>query len=65
MNSLFKEVGLLSEQGEQLVLPIKEKLEQLFSSEEVKNLNDNQVRILGSNLSKMIGDKISYYLTQK
>lgn len=65
MSKLFIDNGFLSEKGQELVSPFQESINKIFESAEVKNLNSAQLRALGANLSKIIGDTVSDYLVNK
>lgn len=65
MSKLFKENGFLSEEGQQVLSKVKGALEDLFSSKEVKDLSETELRTLGSNLSALVGNTISDRLQAK
>jgi len=55
---LFKEDGFPSEAGLIVLQSMKNSIETLFDSNLVSNLSDTQVRLLGSWLSKLVGDEV-------
>jgi len=56
MSKLFLENGSLSDEGYKLVMPIVAGLH--FLMEDTKNLSVSELRILGANLAKLVGDQI-------
>lgn len=65
MNKLFAENGLLSADGKMVAQPLASGLESVFSNPQVKSMSEAEIRALGSNLSKMVGDFISERLQAK
>ena len=61
----FKESGFLSKEGESLLTNFKSSIEMLFDTDEVQELTEAEIRILGSNLLNMVSDKVSRYLAFK
>lgn len=55
----FKETGFLTTEGESLLLGIQGALESLFDTEEVQDLSETEVRLLGSNIMNMVADRVS------
>lgn len=59
MKKLYKENGLLSEHGVVVTHPVKMAVYKLLNQdEEVKQMNENELRILGGALQKIVGDLI-------
>jgi hypothetical protein len=58
MSKWFKEGGFLDEEGEKAFLEIKTELENLLNTDEVASMDVQQLRVLCSCLTKMIGDKM-------
>ena len=59
MNKMFKENGLLSEEGNKVVQPLQDALTKVFTSKEVRDMSIDEIRALGANLAKIVGDSIS------
>lgn len=60
--NFFKENGFLSAEGERLVSEVKTALTNMLTSPEVQKMDKSQIRILNSNLNKIIGEMISDHL---
>jgi hypothetical protein len=60
--NFFKENGFLSAEGEQLISEVKVALTNMLASPEVQKMDKSQIRILNSNLNKIIGEMISDHL---
>lgn len=60
--NFFKENGFLSSDGETLVSEFKTALSNMLASSEVQNMDKSQIRILNSNLNKIVGEMISNHL---
>ncbi len=65
MSKYFQENGFLSSQGECLVSLIVNSLNRLMTSPEINNMSIQELQILGSNLSKIVGDNISKSIVVK
>jgi hypothetical protein len=59
MNKYFTDNGFLSEEGKKLVEDFNFGLAVTFMQEAVKSMSENELRTLGANLGKIIGDLIS------
>lgn len=59
MNKMFKENGFLSEEGKKVLQPLHDELTELFSNPEVRNMSVSELRVLGANLAKAVGDLTS------
>lgn len=60
MNKLYKENGLLSEGGEVVTHPVKMAVYKLLNQDEqVKQMGESELRVLGGCLQKIVGDLIS------
>lgn len=57
--SWFKEGGFLSEEGNRIVMDFRAALENIMSSDEVREMSFAEVQTLGSNLHKMVGDEVT------
>lgn len=62
---LFKEDGFPNDSGLKVLQPFKNSIELLFDSNVVNNLNNNQIRLLGSWLSKLVGDEVLNVLRRR
>jgi len=65
MKNLFKETGALTPEGEQLLGPIALALEDLFETDEFSKMPEQQVRILQTQLMKLIGDQFCDKIVSK
>ena len=65
MAKLFKETGALTPEGEQLLRPIVLALEDMFETDEFSKMPEQQVRILQTQLMKLLGDKFCDTLVSK
>jgi hypothetical protein len=60
MKKMYKENGYLSEHGEVVTHPVKMALYKLLNQDEqVKQMDESELRVLGSALQKIVGDQIS------
>jgi hypothetical protein len=58
MNNLVNQDGVLSEDGQKFVAPLNAEINRVFASEKAKSMTENQIRILGSAIQKIIGDTV-------
>lgn len=65
MSKAFDEKGNFSEEGKRLCIDLRYGLEQLMSSDEVKEMNENELHILGGLLAKMVGEAVSNRISFK
>lgn len=61
----YKENGFLSEEGKQLLAPVAEALSKVFSSLDVREMSESQLRILGSSLQHLVGEATSNVIQNK
>ena len=61
----YKENGFLSEEGKKLLAPVAEALSKVFTSVEVREMSESQLRILGSSLSHLVGETTSNFIQSK
>jgi hypothetical protein len=59
MTKMFKDNGFLSEEGKKVLQPLHDELMELFSNPEVRNMSVSELRVLGANLAKAVGDLTS------
>jgi len=60
MNKMYKENGLLSEHGQVVTSPVKLAVYKLLNQdEEIKQMDESQLRVLGGVLQKIVADQIS------
>lgn len=55
---LFNADGTPTREGVQKLDPVQKALNQLFKSDNVKHMTENQKRLLGGWLAKMVGDTV-------
>lgn len=65
MSTWFKENGFLSEEGERALTFVKEQLNDIMLSMTVEEMSVQELQLLGTNLSKIVGDSISEKITYK
>jgi hypothetical protein len=66
MKKLYKENGLLSEAGEVATHPVKMALwKMLRMDEQIKYMDESELRVLGGALQKIVGDLISDRIQEK
>lgn len=66
MNKLYKENGLLSEHGVHVTHNVKMAVWKLLRMEEdVKHMDESQLRVLGGVLQKIVGDLISERIQER
>lgn len=58
-NHLVKETGFLSEEGRQFLEPFQSALQKILYSPELRELSDQEIKILGSILISQVNDAIS------
>ena len=60
MNKLYNEDGFLSEEGVHATHPLKMVLYKILNqNEDIKRLEEHELRVLGGTLQKMVADAIS------
>lgn len=57
--SWFTETGFLSEEGKRVVMNFRSALEDIMSSDEVREMSFAEMQVLSSNLHKMVGDEVT------
>jgi hypothetical protein len=62
---LFKENTFLTEEGKEFLEPFQKALDAVFASPEGRELTISQIRILGSTLAHMVGDKVSNTIQER
>lgn len=62
---LLKQTGEFSEEGKLAMLEFRTALENLMSSDEVREMSQSELRVLGSLLAKETGDAISFRISDK
>lgn len=66
MNKMYKENGLLSEHGQCVTSPVKMAVYKLlWQDEEIKQMDESQLRVLGGVLQKIVADQISERIQHK
>lgn len=66
MKKMYKENGLLSEDGENVTHPVKMAVWKLLRmDEQVKQMGESELRVLGGCLQKIVGDLISERIQEK
>ena len=58
MNSIFTGNGFLSKEGEQFVSDFRYGISQIMESDEVRDMSEQELRVLLSNMQRMVGDAI-------
>lgn len=59
MSKMFRDNGFLSEEGKQVLQPLHDGLMEVISSKDVRDMSVAELRTLGANLAKAVGDVIS------
>lgn len=54
---LIRQDGFLSDEGMKFTQPFNQEVKKIFTSEKMKNLSRNQIKILASMLQKTIADQ--------
>lgn len=66
MNKMYKDNGLLSEHGQVVTSPVKLAVYKLlWQDEEIKQMDESQLRVLGGVLQKIVADQISDRIQHK
>jgi hypothetical protein len=65
MIKLINDNGLLSKEADQLLLEFRAALSNIMLSDEVLDMNEQQLRTFGCSLSKLVGDAVSNKANQK
>lgn len=65
MSKYFIENGSLSEAGLHLVSGIKNKLEEIITSDEIRYMSEAELRMIETHLHKLLGDTISNKLAAR
>lgn len=64
-SKLYKENTFLTEEGKQFLAPVQEALDKVFASSVGRELTITQIRILGSTLAHMVGEKVSNTIQER
>ena len=64
-NKWFKENGFLSEEGNGLLLDFRTALDNIMESDDIHDMSDNELLILQSNMTKLVGDAIAKQLSHR
>jgi hypothetical protein len=64
-DKLYKDNGILTEEGKNLLAPVEEALRKVFASPEVREMSISQLRTLGSSLSHLVGETTSNVIQGK
>lgn len=59
MSKMFRDNGFLTEEGKKVLQPLHDGLMEVISSKDVRDMSVAELRTLGANLAKAVGDTIS------
>lgn len=59
MSKIFDEKGNFNQKGKNLLIDFEYGLDKIMTSDEVTDMDENELRLLASSLSKLINDNIS------
>lgn len=64
-NKFFKGNGFLTEEGERFLMEFNYALENIATSDDLRNMTVGEVHTLQANLAKKVGDAISKHLARR
>jgi hypothetical protein len=65
MKQLFKETGALTPKGEEMLRPLRIALEDLLETDEFSKMPEQEVRVLQTQIMKLIGDQFCDKIASK
>jgi hypothetical protein len=65
MKKFFSENGFLTKDGEKFLMGVQDSIRNTMAQDEVHDMTDDELRALGSNMAKMVGEAISMAFSRR